>query len=193
MPTVKCLDDPATILKRKMCLHALSKNLKGELKLNVKEEQKCEQPPCRTLKTVHLLKMVVKTNPPCDSKHGAMLDGDFVIERLVTAFEVDGGHRGFHAGDFTWNDSGIHAAGRISGMTNVGTHRKPVFDPACQSCETRGVMEGRFCGQIIEAKLPMYNGGQILGSYRIRYDPSATGGSGTVVGVIEGVLIFPCK
>jgi hypothetical protein len=193
MPIAKCLDDPATILKQPMCLHALSKNLKGNLKLSVKEEQKCEKPECVTLKTVHVLKLKVITNEPCDSKLGGLLSGEIVVERLVTAFDQNGGHRGFHAGDFTWTASGIHAAGRLSGMTNVGTHRKPAFEPACQECATRGVMEGRLCGQILEAKMPEMAGCQIIGSYRLRYDPSSTGGSGTVVGVIEGVLICPCK
>ena len=192
MATAKCLDDPPVILKQKMCLNPVSKNMKGVLKLSGNEEQKCEKPECRTLKTVHVLKMETSSHKPCESKPGALLNGTIVVERLVTAFDQDGNHRGFHAGDFEWSGSGFRASGRLSGMTNVGTHRKPVFTD-CQPCDARGVMEGRICGQVTEAKIPELNGCQIFGSYRIKYDSSTTGGSGAVQGVIEAVLICSCK
>jgi hypothetical protein len=169
----------------------MSKDMKGELELNVQEEQKCEKPECRTLKTVHALKLVTGSHKPCESKLGSLLNGTIVVERLVTAFDQDGEHRGFHAGDFEWSGSGFRAAGRMSGMTNVGTHRRPVFED-CQQCDARGVMEGRICGQV-EAKIPEINGCQIFGSYRIKFDSSTSGGSGSVQGVIEAVLICSCE
>src|SRR5262249_50131958 len=72
---VKCLDDPATILRQRFCLSGLSKNLKGRLKLAEKDEQRCEEPACRTLKTIHALKVDVRANRPCDSRLGQALSG----------------------------------------------------------------------------------------------------------------------
>lgn len=190
-----CLDEPGLILSQKMCLSALSKNIKGGLTQTVKQLQACAQPPCKTLKTVHALKVEVMSNPPCDTPHGAKLNGVLRVDRLVTAYFMDGSHRGFHAGDFIWQaPGGVQAVGRMSGTTNNGTHRAPVFQPACQKCDTPGVMEGRICGEITQSQIPELKGCQIVGSYRIRFDPSVSGGGNqTITGVIEGVVICSCQ
>ena len=192
MATVECFDDPPTILKQRICLNPVSKNTKGTLKLTSRDEQKCEKPECRTLKTVHLLKLGTASHAPCDSKIGKILTGTILVERLVTAFNEDGHHRGFHAGDFTWTGTKVQIAGRMSGMTNVGTHRLPVF-ANCQRCDTRGVMEGRICGRVVKTEISELKECQLFGSYRIKFDPSPGGGSGAVTGVIEAVLICPCQ
>ena len=194
MPTkVQCFDDPAIVLRKSVCLSALSKNMKGVLKPSVKQEHKCEVPTCRTLKTVHALKLALVVNRPCDSRLSRSFGGSIVIERFVTAFDQDGFHRGAHAGDFVWTSpSGIRAIGRMSGMTNVGTHRRPVFAD-CQPCDARGVMEGRLCGNVVEARDQALRGCQIMGSYRIKFDQSIAGGSGRVTAVLEGVIICPCR
>ncbi|HZN10177.1 MAG TPA: hypothetical protein VFC61_00780 [Blastocatellia bacterium] len=190
---VKCLDDPPTILQQSMCLSAVSKNMRGTLKLNVSQEHKCEDPPCKTLKTVHQLKLAPRANQPCDSRLARPFGGTIVVERLVTAFDEDGHHRGFHAGDFVWaGTAGVKVVGRLSGITNAGTHRRPVFDD-CQPCDARGVMEGRLCGQVTAADDPALKNCQVMGAYRIKFDPSVTGGSGAVTGVLEGVIICPCR
>lgn len=191
-PQVKCPDDPSSILKQDMCVNSLSKDTRGKLTLSDSKEHKCSDPGCITLKTIHSLKIKAKAHKPCDSSISRYLNGDIVVERLVTAFDQDGNHRGFHAGDFLWSGVGIKAAGRISGITNAGTHREPVFK-ACQSCDDRGVMEGRLCGQIIESQDPKLKDCQIVAVYRIKFDPSKTGGQGVVEGVIEGVIVCPCK
>jgi hypothetical protein len=193
MALPKCLDEPPIILQQKMCLNAVSKNLKGNFKPTAREKQSCARPECKTLKTVHALRMKTQSNPPCDSPLSKSLEGEFVVERLVTAYEVDGNNRGFHAGDFVWKSMAATIAGRISGMTNVGTHRAPVFQPACQKCDTRGVMEGRLCGQVVETQNPELKDCHIVGSYRIKFDPSVGGGAGqTVSAVIEAELICRC-
>jgi len=189
---VKCPDDPAAILKQRFCLSGLSKNLRGRLKLAEKDEQRCEEPACRTLKTVHVLKVDVRANRPCDSRLGQALSGTLVVERLVSAFDTDGMHRGFHAGDFLWTGSGVKVAGRMSGMTNVGTHREPAFR-ACQRCDERGVMEGRLCGEVVSTENRALRGCQVVGAYRIRFDPGVGGGEGEVAGTFEGDLICPCR
>jgi hypothetical protein len=188
-----CLDEPGLILSQKMCLSALSKDLKGGLTQTVKQQQSCNQPPCKTLKTVHAVKVEVISHPPCDSQIGKRLNGVLRVDRLVTAYETDGNHRGFHAGDFIWLANGVQASGRMSGMTNVGTHRAPVFQPACQKCDTLGVMEGRICGEITQSQFPELKGCQIVGTYRLKFDPSVGGGANqSISGVIEGVVICSC-
>lgn len=187
-----CLDDPATIFKQKMCVHSVSKNLKATIKLVDKNEQKCEKPGCLTLKTIHALKITVVSNDPCDSKFGKVLTGAIVVERLASAFDQDGTRRGFHAGDFLWKTASFTAAGRLSGVTNAGTHRGPAFKD-CQTCDARGFMEGRICGAITDTNKPELKGCQIIGTYRMQFTPTKTGGSGSGPGTIEAVLVCPCE
>jgi hypothetical protein len=187
-----CLDDPAIIFKQKMCVHSVSKNLKATIKLMDKDEQRCDTPECRTLKTIHVLKIGVVSNNPCDSKLGKTLTGSIIVERLSSAFDQDGTKRGFHAGDFVWKTASFVAMGRLSGVTNAGTHRKPIFND-CQTCDARGFMEGRICGQITETNKPELKGCQIIGTYRMRFPPTATGGNGGGQGTIEAVLVCPCE
>jgi len=186
-----CPDDPSYLLERDVCLNALSKDLEGGLELLDRKEHRCEKPECATLTTVHRLKVEVLPHPPCDSHLGSLLNGTLVVERLVTVFDQDGMHRGFHAGDFQWFGQGAMAVGRISGVTNAGTHREPAFQ-ACQRCESPGVMEGRLCGSIVDTQTGELKECQVIGDYRIRFDPSQGGGSGGVRGTFEGVLVCPC-
>lgn len=101
-------------------------------------------------------------------------------------------HRGFHAADFVWfGAGGLKLEGRMSGVTNEGSHRLPI--KACQRCDDRGIMEGRLCGQVTTAPDPTLKGCQVIAAYRIKFDPSVRGGSGRAVGTIEGVIISPCR
>src|SRR4051795_13609562 len=86
----------------------------------------------------------------------------------------------------------IQVTGRISAVTNVGTHRAPAF-PECQKCDDRGVMEGRLCGQIASTSNPALNGCQIVAAYRIKFDSGSAGGTGGVRGTLEGVVICSCQ
>jgi hypothetical protein len=190
---VICIDDPITIHQKEWCLSAVSKDVKGEMHLSESKSHQCHTPPCKTLKTVHQLKIAIAAHPLCDSHPAGLLNGDLVVERLVTVFDTDGVHRGLHSGDFTWNGAaGIHVTGRLSGVTNVGTHRAPAFND-CQKCDERGVMEGRLCGRIQSPNQPALNGCQVTGAYRIRFDPGATGGQGAVRGTLEGVILCSCQ
>jgi hypothetical protein len=110
----------------------------------------------------------------------------------VSVFDQDGLHRGFHAGDFVWQGvPGLQVVGRISGVTNVGTHRAPAFKD-CQKCDDKGVMEGRLCGQIASTSNVALNGCQVIAAYRINFDPGAAGGQGAVRGTLEGMIICSC-
>ena len=128
MPLNLCAEGSRDILEREICLSALSKNLKGELKPLQHELERCAKLRCVTLKTIHFVQLKVSTNRPCDSPTGRLLDGLFTIRNLITGFEGgDGTHRGIHAGEFIWKGRGMVAIGTVSGITNAGTHREPVI------------------------------------------------------------------
>lgn len=190
MATFQCFDDPKAILEKEFCVSALSKDLKGDLKLGNSKEHKCADPECRTLRTAHSLKVeVAPTN--CDSPASRSLNGVLGV-KLSTAFDTDGNHRGFHSGDFTWTGvAGLKITGRMSGVTNEGSHRLPIKD--CQKCGDRGIMEGKLCGEVVEAGNTKLKGCQVIAAYRIKFDSGASGGSGAVVGTIEGVIVCFCK
>jgi hypothetical protein len=186
-----CPDDPATNWKNKVCVTPTSKNMKGKLVLFEKREEKCEKPECVTFKTRHSISLKLTSHQPCESKVGKLLNNATIGGSLITVFHRDGQGRGFHTANISSSGTNIKGIGRISGMTNVGTHRKPVFDD-CQPCDARGVMEGRICIKI-GSNDPELKGCQLFGTYRIRFDPAPTGISSALEGVLEGVIICPCK
>jgi hypothetical protein len=192
MPLNLCTPGNRDILERNICLSALSKNLKGELKPLHHAIERCAKLKCRTLKTIHFLELRVLTNAPCDSPSGKLLDGEFIVRNLTSAFENgDGTRRGIHEGDFIWKGKGALAVGSISGITNAGTHREPIFKP-CQTCDAKGWMEGRFCGTIRQASRVQLRGCQVIGTYRFQYDPGKTGGTGAIRGTLEGEIVCAC-
>jgi hypothetical protein len=190
MPTkIQCLDDPTEIRREALCLAALSKNLKGDLKLGSSKAQKCKERECVSLKVTHALKLKVIA-AGCDSPLSKPLDGLFTA-KLVSAFETDGDHRALHAGEFGWSAAnGVKITGRMIGVTNVGTHRLPIKE--CQTCKDVGIMEGQLCGQVSAPRGSPLQGCQVRAAYRIRFDPSEKGGSGAVVGTLEGLVLCFC-
>jgi len=188
-----CRAGSRDLLERHICLSALSKNLKGELRPLHHELERCPKLRCITLKTIHFVHVKVVSNRPCDSRTGQLLDGEFTIRNLVTAFEGgDGRRRGIHDGDFIWKGSALVAVGTVSGITNAGTHRRPMFDP-CQTCDAKGFMEGRFCGTIRKAERPQMVGCQVFGTYRFHFKPTKPeGGKGGIGGTLEGEIVCAC-
>jgi hypothetical protein len=193
MPLDLCSGSSKALLEHRVCLSALSKNLEGELKPLRHSVERCAKLRCTTLKTIHFVGMRVITNKPCDSPTGRLLDGEFIVRNLVSAFERgDGTQRGIHEGDFIWQGRGLVATGTVSGITNAGTHRPPIFDP-CQKCDAKGFMEGRFCGTIRRSERRQLVGCQVIGTYRFRFRPSrAEGGGGEILGTLEGELVCAC-
>ncbi|MGH1493405.1 MAG: hypothetical protein ACRBK7_29075 [Acidimicrobiales bacterium] len=187
------LDDARRLWKERLCLEPVSKNMKGRLELLNRERQECEKPKCLTLKTDHLLRLEVESNEPCDSEIGKELDGRLAIRELVHALHDGTGlGRGPHTGQFVWVGNSIEVRGEMSGMTNVGTHREPVFDP-CQKCHNPGVMEGRLCGRITRSKYPELIGCRVVAAYRLRFDPSEGFQDTQVEGTLEGVVVCTCE
>jgi len=189
----RCFDDPAAVSDKEYCLSAVSKNLRGEFSAPHPKRHECKKPECKTLRVTQTLKVAVSAEH-CDSPLAKNLNGALAVERLASAFDQDGNHRGIHAGDFVWTGvAGVTVKGRLSGMTNEGTHRPPAFNE-CQRCDQRGVMEGLLCGQIEAPKIEDLNGAQITASYRIgKFDPTANGPAGAALGTLEGMIITPCR
>ena len=188
----KCFDDPAAVFEKEYCLSAVSKNLRGEFGPPHPKRHECHKPECKTLRVTQVLKVEVRPEH-CDSPLAKNLNGTLVVEKLASAFDQDGNHRGIHAGDFVWTGvAGVTVKGRLSGMTNEGTHRPPAFTE-CQRCDQRGVMEGLLCGQIDAPAIEDLNGAQITASYRIKFDPTANGPAGAALGTLEGMIITPCR
>lgn len=187
------LDHAPTLWNERLCLEPVSKNLSGKLGLLNRERQECEEPKCLTLKTDHMLQLEVHSHEPCDSDLGKRLDGRFFVRELVHALtDGTGLGRGPHTGAFVWLGDGIEVQGQISGMTNVGTHREPVFEP-CQECHNPGVMEGRLCGRVTRAKDPELVGCRVVAAYRFRFDPSEGFTDTEVKGTLEGVVVCRCE
>jgi hypothetical protein len=179
------------LLDRTVCLSDVSKNLKGELKLAESEREACRRLDCITLETVHRLQLEVSSHD-CDSRAGSLLDGRIGIGELVHKFrDGDGNNRGVHEGAFRWRAPDLLVTGRLKGVTNVGTHRRPAFDD-CQTCKDRGVMEGMMLGHIVRSRHERLLGCEVRAAYRLRFDPSESGGSGGVVGTLEGSIVCDC-
>ena len=190
MATIVCFDDPKLILEKRFCLSNLSKDVKGEVALEVSKVQKCAKPKCVTLRTSNVFKLSL-TNNTCDSTLAKDFNGSLTVTNLVTAYQADGMHRGFHAGDFVWaGANGLKVEGRMSGMTNEGTHRPPIKD--CQKCEEVGIMEGRLCGSVTASNNPDLKGCQVIAAYRFRFDATAKGIQGKLLGTVEGAIISAC-
>ena len=180
------------LLDRFVCLSELSKDLKGELRLVESERQPCRRLDCVTLEAVHQLDLEVVSHD-CDSDAGRLLDGRLGSPQLVHKFvDGDGNRRGVHEGPFRWRAPDLLAAGRMQGVTNVGTHRRPAFDD-CQRCKDVGVMEGMLLGTIVRARNKRLLGCELRAAYRLRFDPSEAGGSGAVQGTLEGAIVCDCR
>jgi len=141
---------------------------------------------------MQVLRLRLESHDPCDSPVGVLLNGELKVDQFVSAFIQHGGRRGVHAGNFVWMARGIQIEGRMSGVTNLGTHRRPVFDD-CQPCNARGVMEGRLCGAVVRTRVRELRGAQIMAAYRIRFRASRAGIQGELGGVLEGSVLVRCR
>jgi len=186
-----CDGRPAELAEAILCLDELSKNVEGELLLVEAERHECRELDCTTLTVEHLLRVKVSTHD-CDSELGKLFDGTLVSKDLTTVY-VDGSglRRGMHTATFAWRTSVGLVQGRMSGMTNEGTHREPPFK-GCQKCGDIGVMEGRLCGRLLRTENPKLVGAQVTAAYRFAFDATEKGGEGGLRGTIEGLVVRNC-
>jgi hypothetical protein len=172
-----------------VCVSPISKNMDGGLDLVESEPEKCEKLECETLEAVHRFKFEIGGHD-CDGEIGRLLDGALYGTMSHKFTKGDGTLRGVHEGIWRLRTGALVASGRLSGVTNAGTHREPVFD-ACQKCEDPGVMEGMMIGKVLRGTSRLV-GCEIRCAYRIRYEADEKGGSGDARGTLEGGLVCFC-
>jgi hypothetical protein len=177
------------LIDRAYCLANVSKNFEGELRPVDVEPRRCES-GCETLVVEQHLVAEIGGHD-CDGDVGRLLDGRLIVELVQVFTDGQPDQRAVHAGKFRWLCAGGQIYGELNGLTNAGTHRPPAFGE-CQTCDERGVMEGRLWGRFRRVSQPIFANAQVEASYRIRFDPTAEGGQGRVVGTIEGSLVTPC-
>ncbi|GAA3643878.1 hypothetical protein [Microlunatus ginsengisoli] len=186
-----CDGRPEELARGVLCLDELSKDVKGELTIIDLDDHSCKKLDCRTRVVEHLLRAEV-TSHRCDSELGKLFDGQLIIRDLTTVFAGGSGlRRGIHAARFQLRTAIGIVSGRMSGMTNEGTHREPAFK-GCQECGDVGVMEGQMCGRVSRAKDPAMRGLQLTAAYRFAFEPDEKGGNGGLAGTIEGVVVRTC-
>jgi hypothetical protein len=109
-----CLDDPAELRDRRICLNRISKNLEGDLR--PREDpviESCGNPDCNTLKAFHRLELNAALHEECDEVRE--LDGTLAVPDLVHAYQSgDFTERGVHVGTFEWRGAGVIARGSLS-------------------------------------------------------------------------------
>jgi hypothetical protein len=173
--------------RERICMWAVSKDLRGQFVVVEQEEQECKSPPCVTLKARLEFGAQVTPHAPCDAVASRVFDGTIEGELLFAHIE-NGYGRGYHLGRFKWAGAGSTLIGRMSGVTNAGTHRSPAAP--CEACDRRGHMEGRLDAVVVDGE---HQGCRVLATYVIDYDTSHRAQDTAITGTLEGVLICPCE
>jgi hypothetical protein len=170
-----------------ICMKRVSKDLMGQFTVVKQEMQECGEPHCMTLKGRMKFKVDLTPHPPCDA--APAFDGTIEGE-LLFAYIEDGHGRGYHLGKFEWAGSASKLMGRMSGVTNAGTHRAPAT-AACENCDPGGHMEGRLDAVVVDGE---HQRCRVLATYVMDFDPSSrVQSTGLRGGTLEGVLICPCE
>ena len=179
--------DLSKYYKEQICMHPVSKDLKGRFEVREQKRHQCKKPDCVTLSAFLGMESKVVSHRPCDSVECLWLDGDLVAE-LVFKYIQDGEHRGYHVGRIKWATAAGTLIGKLAGTTNAGTHREPLM--RCERCNERGHMEGRLDAVVVDGD---YAGSRLLASYAISFDPGIGAQNTAIIGTLEGVLIQPCE
>jgi hypothetical protein len=189
--TYRCDDlEPCAMLRRTVCLQSVSKDVEGEFGPPDSERRQCREPDCTTLTSLQVLNLKLGSHPDCDRL--PELDGTIELRDLVHVFDNSGNERGMHTGEFRWESAAGLIFGRMSGITNAGTHRPPAFGE-CQRCRD-AVLEGQLCGTVCRAREARFTDCRVVGGYRLRIDPGSDGiPQQRVVGTFEGLLVCPCR
>lgn len=171
-----------------VCLHEVSKVIKGEYRVGREDKQECSRLDCVTLKRFIEYRMEVASGP-CDSEESKKsLNG--AIEGEAVGANKDGDHdaRGGLSGRFKWQGDGSSLVGRSFAMTNAGTHHDPLKD--CEECHQPGHVEGWIRAAIVDGH---NEGCRVAASVAYNFDRSGDGMQGMFVGTIEGVIICQCE
>ncbi len=175
--------DPSRMYGDYVCLHDVSKIMRGRSEVAQEDTQKC--PNCSTLKREARYEMEIESGP-CDSEQSkSMLNG--MAEGVMVAAYRDGDmtNRGGISGNFKWAGSGATVVGRTFAVLNAGTHHAPV--DKCEECHFPGHAEGWLRGAIIDGEC---KGCRVNGA--ITYSFKAGEGGAEFTAVFEGLLICQC-
>ena len=84
-------------------------------------------------------------NPECRSVLNGELAGPILATLSIVHADADPRERGFHTGTFTWG-RGEWMAGTLAGISNAGTHHRPLYDAVAfdQAGQLVGRLEGRY-------------------------------------------------
>ncbi len=179
--------EPSRAFADVVCLHEVSKLIRGEYRVGREEKQECGDPKCVTLKRHSEFRMEVVAGP-CDSDMSReTLDG-MVEGELVAAYkDADPTGRGGVTGRFKWDGAASALVGRTFAVLNAGTHHDPLRD--CEECHTPHHAEGWLRAAIVDGH---NEGCRVAASIAYNFDPSGDGSAGEFIGTIEGVLTCQC-
>ena len=175
--------EPERMFEDRVCLHTVSKVMRGRAVTEREEHQKCDD--CQTLKRYGEYRMEIESGP-CDSDLSAKLLNGMAEGSAVTAYaDADMSNRGGMSGRFKWGGAGSTVVGRTLSVLNAGTHHDPLKD--CEKCHAPGHAEGWLRGAIVDGEC---TGCRVNGS--ISYDFEVGNDANSFTAVFEGLLICQC-
>jgi hypothetical protein len=172
------------------CIYPFSKTMSGKYRILKKEEDKCEEFRCISLKIMQTLEFSVWSHSECDSEKAKDFDGNLKM-RLIQGLISNGEGRGAHHGLFRLDgNSDRYVSGCLQGITNAGTHHRPLHE--CESCDIKGHMEGQLNG-IIYNKKDVRTMDRLLATYALEFKTGLEFQMDGLRGTIEGVIISDCS
>ncbi len=166
----------------KICVHEVSKVIRGEFRVEMQDKQGCDSPSCQTLKQAGEFRAEV-TAGPCDSELSKSLDGMLGGPFVAAYKDADSTNRGGQTGKFKWHGGGPDLVGRMRGVINAGTHHPPVDE--CEKCHTLNHVEGWLRAAVVDGE---HDGCRVAAMYALKLDSE-----GGFVGTLEGLLVCQCK
>jgi len=185
---------PDELLAQRRCVAPVSKDVQGEVHVVDVTRQACSSPACEPMVVVQHLRLKLTTHA-CDSSIAIGLDGTMLIRDLVTIFAQPSERtRGVHAGKIYWTPSaGGRIVGTVAGITNGGVFRRPAV-PDGEDCDAIDVLSGHLSGvgsNLLAIPVPEF---LIEAEYRLTGKSNAVElSTSSVAGVLEGVLLQPCR
>ena len=174
--------DPREAYTDKICVHEVSKVIRGEFRVEKQDRQDCEKPKCYTRKQGGEFRAEVESGP-CDSAPSKALDGMLGGPFVAVYKDADTTNRGGQTGKVKWQGAGSELVGRMRGVINAGTHHPPVDE--CEKCFTLNHVEGWLRAAVVEGE---HQGCRVAAMYALKLDTR-----GGFVGTLEGLLICQCK
>lgn len=174
--------DPGEAYADRICLHEVSKRIRGRFRVAEQGRQDCESPSCHTLKQAGEFEAEVVSGP-CDSERAKPLSGALQGQFVAAYADSDTTNRGGQTGRFTWQGSGAELVGRMRGIVNAGTHYPPVDE--CEKCYSLNHVEGWLRAAVVEGT---HKGCRVSATYALKLDTE-----GNFEGTLEGLLICQCR